>query len=100
MKLSDFDFELPESLIAQHPSHKRTDSRLLVRSHDLVDSHFADLGLFLKPKDLLILNDTRVIPARLFGHKESGGKVEVLIERLINEREARAMIKSSRSPKL
>jgi len=100
MKLSDFDFELPESLIAQHPSHKRTDSRLLVRSHDLVDSHFADLGLFLKPKDLLILNDTRVIPARLFGHKESGGKVEVLIERLINEREARVMIKSSRSPKL
>ena len=58
------------------------------------------LGLFLKPKDLLILNDTRVIPARLFGHKESGGKVEVLIERLINEREAMAMIKSSRSPKL
>ena len=100
MKLSDFDFELPESLIAQHPSHKRTDSRLLVRGHDFVDSHFADLGLFLKPKDLLILNDTRVIPARLFGHKESGGKVEVLIERLINEREARAMIKSSRSPKL
>jgi S-adenosylmethionine:tRNA ribosyltransferase-isomerase len=71
-----------------------------VRGHDFVDSHFADLGLFLKPKDLLILNDTRVIPARLFGHKESGGKVEVLIERLINEREARVMIKSSRSPKL
>ena len=100
MKLSDFDFELPESLIAQHPSHKRTDSRLLVRGHEIVDSHFADLGLFLKPKDLLILNDTRVIPARLFGNKESGGKVEVLIERLINEREARAMIKSSRSPQL
>lgn len=100
MKLSDFDFELPESLIAQHPSHKRTDSRLLVRGRELIDSHFANLGLFLKPKDLLVLNDTRVIPARLFGHKESGGKVEVLIERLINETEARAMIKSSRPPKL
>ena len=99
MKLSDFDFELPETLIAQHPSHKRTDSRLLVRGRELIDSHFADLGLFLKPKDLLVLNDTRVIPARLFGHKESGGKVEVLIERLINETEARAMIKSSRPPK-
>ena len=100
MKLSDFDFELPETLIAQHPSHKRTDSRLLVRGRELIDSHFADLGLFLKPKDLLVLNDTKVIPARLFGHKESGGKVEVLIERLINETEARAMIKSSRPPKL
>ena len=77
MKLSDFDFELPELLIAQHPSPKRTDSRLLVRNDEFIDSHFSDLGLFLKPNDLLILNDTRVIPARLFGHKDSGGKVEV-----------------------
>jgi len=100
MKLSDFDFELPESLIAQHPSPKRTGSRLLVRNQALVDSHFSDLGLFLKPKDLLILNDTKVIPARLFGHKDSGGRVEILIERLMNDREARALIKSSRSPKL
>ena len=100
MKLSDFDFELPELLIAQHPSPKRTDSRLLVRNDEFIDSHFSDLGLFLKPNDLLILNDTRVIPARLFGHKDSGGKVEVLIERLINDREARVMIKSSRSPKV
>jgi S-adenosylmethionine:tRNA ribosyltransferase-isomerase len=100
MKLSDFDFKLPELLIAQHPSPKRTDSRLLVRNDELIDSNFSNLGLFLKPNDLLILNDTRVIPARLFGHKDSGGKVEVLIERLINDREARVMIKSSKSPKV
>ena len=100
MKLSDFDFELPELLIAQHPSPKRTDSRLLVRNDEFIDSHFSDLGLFLKPNDLLILNDTRVIPARLFGHKDSGGKVEVLIERLVSDHDALAMIKASRSPKI
>ena len=100
MKLSDFDFELPELLIAQHPSPKRTDSRLLVRNDEFIDSHFSDLGLFLKPNDLLILNDTRVIPARLFGHKDSGGKVEVLIERVVSDHEAFAMIKASRSPKI
>jgi len=100
MKLSDFDFDLPQSLIAQHPSPKRTDSRLLVKNDKLIDSHFSQLGSFLKPNDLLILNDTRVIPARLFGRKESGGKVEVLIERLINEFSALVMIKSSRSPKV
>ena len=85
MKLSDFDFDLPQSLIAQYPSSNRTDSRLLVRNNELIDSHFSQLGSFLKPNDLLILNDTRVIPARLFGNKESGGKVEVLVERLIDE---------------
>jgi S-adenosylmethionine:tRNA ribosyltransferase-isomerase len=100
MKLSDFDFELPELLIAQHPSPKRTDSRLLVRNDEFIDSHFSDLGLFLKPNDLLILNDTRVIPARLFGYKDSGGKVEVLIERVVSDHEAFAMIKASRSPKI
>ena len=100
MKLSDFDFDLPQSLIAQHPSPNRTDSRLLVKNDKFIDSHFSQLGSFLKPKDLLILNDTKVIPARLFGHKESGGKVEVLIERLIDEFSALAMIKSSRSPQI
>ena len=100
MKLSDFNFELPELLIAQHPSPKRTDSRLLVRNDEFIDSHFSDLGLFLKPNDLLILNDTRVIPARLFGHKDSSGKVEVLIERVVSDHEALAMIKASRSPKI
>jgi len=100
MKLSDFDFELPKSLVAQHPSANRTDSRLLVLKDNFINSTFAQLGDFLKPNDLLILNDTKVIPARLFGQKDSGGKVEVLIERVVSDHEAFAMIKASRSPKV
>ena len=100
MKLSDFDFDLPNSLIAQYPREKRTDSRLLVVQDDFIDATFSQLGEFLKPKDLLILNDTKVIPARLFGHKESGGKVEILVERLINDYQALAMIKASKTPKI
>jgi len=100
MKLSDFDFDLPKSLIAQYPSSNRTDSKLLVLKDIFIDSTFSQLGDFLRPHDLLVLNDTKVIPARLFGHKDSGGKVEVLIERLINDHEALVMIKSSRSPKI
>jgi len=100
MKLSDFDFDLPNSLIAQYPREKRTDSRLLVVQDDFIDATFSQLGEFLKPKDLLILNDTKVIPARLFGHKESGGKVEILVERLINDFQALVMIKASRAPKI
>ena len=100
MKLSDFDFDLPKSLIAQYPSSIRTDSRLLVLRDIIDDSTFSQLGNFLKPNDLLVLNDTKVIAARLFGHKDSGGKVEVLVERLINDHEALVMIKSSRSPKI
>jgi len=100
MKLSDFDFDLPNALIAQYPSEKRTDSRLLVVEDDFIDAIFSQLGEFLKPKDLLILNDTKVIPARLFGRKESGGKVEILVERLINDFQALVMIKASRAPKI
>ena len=100
MKLSDFDFDLPNSLIAQYPSEKRTDSRLLVVEDDFINATFSQLGEFLKPKDLLILNDTKVIPARLFGRKESGGKVEILVERLINDFQALVMIKASRAPKI
>jgi len=100
MKLSDFDFDLPNSLIAQYPSEKRTDSRLLVVQDDLINTTFSQLGEFLKPKDLLILNDTKVIPARLFGRKESGGKVEILVERLINDFQALVMVKASRAPKI
>ena len=100
MKLSDFDFDLPNSLIAQYPSEKRTDSRLLVVQDDFINATFSQLGEFLKPKDLLILNDTKVIPARLFGRKDSGGKVEILVERLINDFEALVMIKASRAPKI
>jgi S-adenosylmethionine:tRNA ribosyltransferase-isomerase len=100
MKLSEFDFELPKSLIAQQPSANRTDSRLLVLKDNFINSTFFQLGDFLKPNDLLILNDTKVIPARLFGQKDSGGKVEVLIERIVSDHEAFAMIKASRSPKI
>ena len=100
MKLSDFDFDLPNSLIAQYPSERRIDSRLLVVEDDFIDATFSQLGEFLKPKDLLILNDTKVIPARLFGRKDSGGKVEILVERLINDFEALVMIKASRAPKI
>ena len=100
MKLSDFDFDLPNALIAQYPSEKRTDSRLLVVQDDFINATFSQLGEFLKPKDLLILNDTKVIPARLFGRKDSGGKVEILVERLINDFEALVMIKASRAPKI
>lgn len=100
MKLSDFDFDLPNALIAQYPSEKRTDARLLVVQDDFINATFSQLGEFLKPKDLLILNDTKVIPARLFGRKDSGGKVEILVERLINDFEALVMIKASRAPKI
>ncbi|MGE4570751.1 MAG: tRNA preQ1(34) S-adenosylmethionine ribosyltransferase-isomerase QueA [Gammaproteobacteria bacterium] len=100
MKLSDFDFDLPKSLIAQFPSEKRTDSRLLVAGDDIVDATFSELDDFLRADDLLVLNDTRVIPARLFGQKESGGKVEILIERLLSDTQALAMIKASRAPKI
>jgi len=100
MKLSDFDFDLPKSLIAQFPSEKRTDSKLLVAGDDIVDATFSELDDFLRAGDLLVLNDTRVIPARLFGQKESGGKVEILIERLLSDTRALAMIKASRAPKI
>jgi len=100
MKLSDFDFDLPNALIAQYPSEKRTDSRLLVAQDSFINATFSQLGEFLKPKDLLILNDTKVIPARLFGRKDSGGKVEILVERLISDFEALVMIKASRAPKI
>jgi len=99
VKLSDFDFDLPKSLIAQFPCEKRTESKLLVNGECIIDSTFSKLGEFLRPNDLLVLNDTKVIPARLFGQKESGGKVEILIERLISDTHALAMIKASRAPK-
>jgi len=100
MKLTDFDFELPKSLIAQNPTENRTDSRLLVPQSTIIDSFFHQIASFIKPGDLLVMNNTRVIPARLFGHKESGGKVEIMIERLLNDRQVLAMIKASRAPQI
>ena len=102
MKTRDFHYNLPKELIAQLPKEKRTDSRLLVvngESGALADRQFLDIVDLLEPGDLLVMNNTRVIPARLFGQKETGGKVEVLVERIINEHEVIAQIRASKSPK-
>ncbi|MDD5228537.1 MAG: tRNA preQ1(34) S-adenosylmethionine ribosyltransferase-isomerase QueA [Methylococcales bacterium] len=102
MKKSDFNYHLPEALIAQQPLSERTASRLLCLNRDtgeLVDRQFNDLLDFIESKDLLVFNDTRVIPARLFGTKETGGKIEILIERILDEQHALAHIRSSKSPK-
>ncbi|WP_213600792.1 tRNA preQ1(34) S-adenosylmethionine ribosyltransferase-isomerase QueA [Pseudoxanthomonas japonensis] len=102
MKKSDFHFDLPEALIAQSPLPERSASRLLVvppGDAPFADRHVRDLPEFLRPGDLLVFNDTRVIPARLFGQKESGGRVEILIERLLPENAARAQVGASKSPK-
>jgi len=101
MDRSAFHYELPPELIAQMPLSERTESRLLVlegRSGDIEDRRFADLATLLRPGDLLVLNDTRVIPARLHGTKATGGQVEILLERLTGRRAARAQLRASRSP--
>ena len=100
MLLSEFDFNLPKQLIAQNPPENRTDSRLLVSQSPIIDANFHQIADFIKPGDLLVMNNTRVIPARLFGHKASGGKVEIMIERLLNDKQVLAMVKASRAPKL
>ena len=102
MKRTDFHFDLPEELIAQHPLSDRSASRLLhldACSHQVAHRYFRDLPALLNPTDLLVFNNTRVIPARLWGRKVSGGKVEVLIERLTGEHSAVAHIRASKSPK-
>jgi S-adenosylmethionine:tRNA ribosyltransferase-isomerase len=102
MKLKDFFYHLPEELIAQFPATRRTDSRLLVVDRDkqnFEDKLFTDIESLLNPGDLLVMNDTRVIPARLFGQKQSGGKLEVLIERVLNDHEVLAQIRASKSPR-
>lgn len=101
MKKSDFYYDLPERLIAQRPLPERTASRLLHLAQDgeMVDRKFDDFIDLIHSDDLLVFNNTRVIPARLYGHKESGGKIEILIERLLGEREVLAHVRSSKSPK-
>ncbi len=100
LTLEDFDFDLPSELIAQHPAVQRTASRLLeVSDVALCDRKFPDLLQLVQPGDLLVFNDTRVIKARLFGHKESGGQIEVMIERIADSRHAVAQIRASKSPK-
>lgn len=101
MKVADFNYQLPEHLIAKFPTEKRTDSRLLkvLKDKDLEDSHFSDICYALKSGDLLVLNNTKVVPARFYGRKESGGKIEILLERILSETRFLAQLKSSKSPK-
>lgn len=100
MRLSDFDFELPAELIAQHPAAQRTQSRLLqVAADGLHDLRFTDLPALLAPGDLLVFNDTRVLRARLFGSKATGGRFEALIERVTGEHEALAQLRVSKPPR-
>jgi S-adenosylmethionine:tRNA ribosyltransferase-isomerase len=102
MKLSDFDFDLPPELIAQYPLPNRGDSRLLCLNGptgELLDRMFRDLPEFLRPGDLLVFNDTRVVRARLYGRKETGGRVEVLVERLEDVHTALAHVRASKAPR-
>jgi S-adenosylmethionine:tRNA ribosyltransferase-isomerase len=97
--LSDFDFTLPQELIAQHPLPERSASRLLQVDGDaLADRTFADIVDLLEPGDLLVFNDTRVLKARFFGVKDTGGKVEVLVERVLDDRTVHAQVRASKSP--
>ncbi|EPN9525471.1 tRNA preQ1(34) S-adenosylmethionine ribosyltransferase-isomerase QueA [Cronobacter malonaticus] len=102
MRLTDFSFELPESLIAHYPQAQRSACRLLSLdgpTGDLTHGTFTDLLDKLNPGDLLVFNNTRVIPARLFGRKASGGKVEVLVERMLDDHRVLAHIRASKAPK-
>jgi S-adenosylmethionine:tRNA ribosyltransferase-isomerase len=102
MKKSDFYYHLPEHLIAQKPLAKRVASRMLCMDKftgELKDNLFVDFIELINENDLLVLNDTKVIPARLYGNKQTGGKVEILIERVLDEHHAIAHIRSNKSPK-
>lgn len=102
MRVADFSFELPDALIARHPLAERRASRLLVLdgpTGELAHKQFSDLLDYLRPGDLMVFNNTRVIPARLFGQKASGGKLEVLVERVLDSHRVLAHVRSSKSPK-
>ena len=101
MLVSEFDYELPPELVAQHPAPQRSASRLLrldARTGTLTDLAFADLPGLLGKDDAVVLNDTRVVKARLAGRKASGGKVELFVERMLGEREALALVRASHPP--
>ncbi|PKG86364.1 tRNA preQ1(34) S-adenosylmethionine ribosyltransferase-isomerase QueA [Colwellia sp. 75C3] len=103
MRVSDFSFDLPEALIARYPKAERTSSRLMAlngNSGAITDGVFTDIVAQLNSGDLLVFNNTRVIPARMFGQKASGGKIEVLVERIIDQNTAFAHIRASKSPKV
>ncbi|MBM4208522.1 MAG: tRNA preQ1(34) S-adenosylmethionine ribosyltransferase-isomerase QueA [Gammaproteobacteria bacterium] len=102
MKKNDFFYHLPETLIAQQPLPQRSASRLLHLNKStgcVVDRQFGDIVELINDNDLLVFNNTKVIPARLFGKKASGGKVEILLERIVNEYEAIAHVRASKTPK-
>ncbi|MBL6987271.1 MAG: tRNA preQ1(34) S-adenosylmethionine ribosyltransferase-isomerase QueA [Methylobacter sp.] len=102
MKKSDFNYQLPEALIAQKPLAERDASRLLCMDRHtgrISDRYFTDFIDLIDQRDLLVFNDTKVIPARLFGKKQSGGKVEILIERILDDHHAIAHVRSSKSAK-
>ena len=102
MQRSDFSFELPAELIAQYPPEQRGDSRLLCldkTSGGLTQYRFADIVALLEPFDLLVLNNTKVVPARLFGVKDTGGQVEVLVERTLDEERILAQVRASKPPR-
>ena len=99
MQISDFDYSLPGELIARYPAAERRASRLLDVGPEIVDRHFTELPALLSAGDLLVFNDTRVIPARLAAVKDTGGRAEILIERIESDHCALAQVRASKSPK-
>ncbi|ASD68397.1 tRNA preQ1(34) S-adenosylmethionine ribosyltransferase-isomerase QueA [Pseudoalteromonas piscicida] len=102
MRVADFSFDLPDELIARHPMKERSSSRLLTlngNSGEIEHKVFKDILTLINPEDLIIFNNTKVIPARMFGQKASGGKLEVLVERVVDERTVLAHVRASKSPK-
>jgi len=102
MKIADFDYQLPAELIAQHPARERSGSRLLhldAATGALRDLAFTDLPGLVDQRDAVVLNDTRVIKARLFGAKSSGGRIELLVERILAEREALGLVRAGHPPR-
>lgn len=102
MRVRDFHFDLPDELIARYPTEKRSASRLLYlngANGEFCDEKFTDLPAHLNTGDLLIFNNTRVIPARLFGRKATGGKLEVLLERVLDDKRCLAHVRASKAPK-
>ena len=100
MKTSDFNYNLPEELIANYPLDNRSSSRLLVYTNEIEHKTFKDVLNYFEAGDLLVVNNTSVIPARVYGNKESGGSVEVMLERVMEDNKALVQIRSGRSPKI
>ena len=100
MKTSDFNYDLPEELIANYPLDNRSSSRLLVYANEIEHKTFKDVVDYFEEGDLLVVNNTSVIPARIYGNKESGGSVEIMLERVMEDNKALVQIRSGRSPKI